>query len=145
MSKDELDNIALESNRTIDINEFVPKSDIDPRYLIRPFYLVPDGKVGHDSFAVIWESIRSMNMNMVAIGRVVPMSREHIISLEPLDKGLMGTLLRYPYEVRSEEEYFERRLAFRQLTCSRQALSRSLFERRLSGCFGGNSPIVRRP
>ena len=50
VSKDELENIALESNRTIDIDEFVPKSGIDPRYLIRPYYLVPDGKVGHDAF-----------------------------------------------------------------------------------------------
>src|SRR6266404_5054499 len=105
VSKDELENIALESTRTIDINEFVPKADIDPRYLIRPYYLVPDGKVGHDAFAVIRETIRSMNM--VASGRVVLTSREHIIALEPLDKGLMGTLLRYPYEVRSEEEYFD--------------------------------------
>jgi hypothetical protein len=69
VSKDELENIALESTRTIDIDEFVPKSDLDPRYLIRPYYLVPDGKVGHDAFAVIRETIR--NMNMVAIGRVV--------------------------------------------------------------------------
>jgi DNA end-binding protein Ku len=46
-------------------------------------------------------------MNKVAIGRVVLTNREHIIALEPLDKGLMGTLLRYPYEVRSEEEYFD--------------------------------------
>jgi DNA end-binding protein Ku len=69
-----------------------PKSDIDPRYLIRPYYLVPDGKVGHDAFAVIRETIRSMDM--VAIGRVVLTSREHIIALEPLDNGLMGTLLR---------------------------------------------------
>jgi DNA end-binding protein Ku len=84
---------------------FVPKSDIDPRYLIRPYYLVPDGKVGHDAFAVIRETIR--NMDMVAIGRVVLTSREHIIGLEPLDKGLMGTLLRYPYEVRDEKEYFD--------------------------------------
>jgi DNA end-binding protein Ku len=45
-------------------------------------------------------------MNKVAIGRVVLINREHIIALEPLDKGLMGTL-RYPYEVRSEEEYFD--------------------------------------
>jgi DNA end-binding protein Ku len=72
--------------------------------LIRPYYLVPDGKVGHDAFAVIRETIRSMNK--VAIGRVVLTNREHIIALEPLDKGLMGTLLRYPYEVRSETEYF---------------------------------------
>jgi DNA end-binding protein Ku len=105
VSKDELDDLALESTRTIEIDEFVPKSDIDNRYLIRPYYLVPDGKVGHDAFAVIRETIRSMNK--VAIGRVVLTNREHIIALEPLDKGLMGTLLRYPYEVRSETEYFE--------------------------------------
>ena len=97
--------IALESTRTIEIDEFVPKSDIDNRYLIRPYYLVPDGKVGHDAFAVIRETIRSMNK--VAIGRVVLTNREHIIALEPLDKGLMGTLLRYPYEVRNEKEYFD--------------------------------------
>src|SRR3984893_4948500 len=105
VSKDELENIALESTRTIDIDEFVPKSSIDPRYLIRPYYLVPDGEVGHDAFAVIRETIR--NIDMVAIGRVVLTSREHIIGLEPLENGLMGTLLRYPYEVRSEKEYFD--------------------------------------
>ena len=76
-----------------------------PRYLIRPYYLRPDGKVGHDAFAVIRETIREMNK--VAIGRVVLTNREHIIVLESLEKGLVGTLLRYPYEVRSEAEYFD--------------------------------------
>jgi DNA end-binding protein Ku len=70
-----------------------------------PITLLPDGKVGHDAFAVIRETIR--NMDMVAIGRVVLTRREHIIALEPLDKGLMGRLLRYPYEVRDEKEYFD--------------------------------------
>ena len=105
VSKEELEEVALESTRTIEIDEFVEKSEIDPRYLIRPYYLGPDGKVGHDAFAVIRETIR--DMNKVAIGRVVLTSREHIIALEPLDKGLVGTLLRYPYEVRSEHEYFD--------------------------------------
>jgi DNA end-binding protein Ku len=105
VSKEELDELALESTRTIDIDEFVEKSEIDPRYLIRPYYLRPDGKVGHDAFAVIRETIREMNK--VAIGRVVLTNREHIIALEPLDRGLVGTLLRYPYEVRSENEYFD--------------------------------------
>ena len=53
VSKEELENVALESTRTIDIDEFVDKAEIDPRYLIRPYYLCPDGKVGHDAFAVI--------------------------------------------------------------------------------------------
>ena len=105
VSKEELENVALESTRTIEIDEFVDKSEIDPRYLIRPYYLRPDGKVGHDAFAVIRETIREMGK--VAIGRLVLTNREHIIALEPLDKGLMGTLLRYPYEVRDPKEYFD--------------------------------------
>jgi DNA end-binding protein Ku len=105
VTKEELENVALESTRTIEIDEFVAKTDIDPRYLIRPYYLRPDGKVGHDAFAVIRETIR--DMDKVAIGRVVLTNREHIIALEPLDKGLMGTLLRYPYEVRDPKEYFD--------------------------------------
>ena len=105
LEPEELEAVAIESTRTIEIDEFVPRADIDSRYVIRPYYLVPDGKVGHDAFAVIRETIRTMDK--VAIGRVVLTNREHIIALEPLDKGLMGTLLRYPYEVRSETEYFD--------------------------------------
>jgi DNA end-binding protein Ku len=105
VTKEELENVALESTRTIEIDEFVHRDEIDPRYIIRPYYLSPDGKIGHDAFAVIRETIREMNK--VAIGRVVLTNREHIITLEALDKGLMGTLLRYPYEVRSEAEYFD--------------------------------------
>ncbi|WFU21145.1 Ku protein [Bradyrhizobium sp. CB1717] len=105
VTKEELEEIALESTRTIEIDEFVDHSDIDPRYFIRPYYLRPDGKVGHDAFAVIRETIREMDK--VAIGRVVLTNREHIIALEPMEKGLVGTLLRYPYEVRSEQEYFD--------------------------------------
>jgi DNA end-binding protein Ku len=105
VTKEELENVALESTRTIEIDEFVDRGEIDPRYLIRPYYLRPDGKVGHDAFAVIRETIR--DMNKVAIGRVVLTNREHIIAREPLDKGLMGTLLRYPHEVRAADEYFD--------------------------------------
>jgi DNA end-binding protein Ku len=105
VTKEELDEIALESTRTIEIDKFVDRSDIDPRYLIRPYYLRPDGKVGHDAFAVIRETIREMDK--VAIGRVVLTNREHIIALEAMDKGLVGTLLRYPYEVRDPKEYFD--------------------------------------
>jgi DNA end-binding protein Ku len=105
VSKDELENIALESTRTIDIDQFVPRSEIDDLYLVRPYYIVPDGKVGHDAYAVIRETIRSLDK--VALARVVLTNREHIISLEARDKGLMGMLLRYPYEVRNSAEYFD--------------------------------------
>jgi DNA end-binding protein Ku len=105
VTKDELENIALESTRTIEIDEFVPRSEIDDLYLVRPYYLVPDGKVGHDAYAVIRETIRSLDK--VAIARVVLTNREHVIALEARDEGLMGMLLRYPYEVRDASEYFD--------------------------------------
>jgi DNA end-binding protein Ku len=105
ISKDELDNIALESTRTIEIDQFVPRSEIDDLYLVRPYYIVPDGKVGHDAYAVIRETIRSLDK--VALARVVLTNREHVIALEARDNGLMGMLLRYPYEVRNSADYFD--------------------------------------
>ena len=102
---EELEAIAIESKRTIEIDEFVPKKEIDELYLNSPYYIVPDGEVGQQAFAVIREAIRQEGM--VAIGKVVFTSREHIIALEARDKGLLGVTLRYPYEVRKEGEYFD--------------------------------------
>jgi DNA end-binding protein Ku len=105
VSEDELDTISIDSTRTIEIDEFVPKSEIDDLYMMRPYYIAPDGDVGQDAFVVIREAMEKMNM--VAIGRVVLTSREHVIALVPRGKGIMGMLLRYPYEVRDEKEYFD--------------------------------------
>jgi len=105
LEPEELEAIALESKRTIEIDEFVPKEEIDDLYLADPYYVVPDGEVGQQAFAVIREAIRTEGM--VAIGKVVFTSREHIIALEPRGKGMMGVTLRYPYEVRKPDEYFE--------------------------------------
>src|SRR6187551_3118224 len=102
---EELEAIAIESKRTIDIDEFVPRKDIDELYFNNPYYIVPDGEVGQQAFAVIREAIRQEGM--VAIGKVVFTSREHIIALEARGKGMMGMTLRYPYEVRKEDEYFD--------------------------------------
>jgi DNA end-binding protein Ku len=105
ITNDELESIALESTKTIEIDEFVPGNEIDDLYSIRPYYIAPDGKVGQDAFVVIRNIIEQMKM--VAIGRVVLTSREHVIAMEPRGKGLMGTLLRYPFEVRDAGEYFD--------------------------------------
>jgi DNA end-binding protein Ku len=105
VTKDELDDIAPASTRTIDIEEFVPRGEIDPLYIVRPYYIVPDGKVGHDAFAVIRETIRSMKK--VALARVTLTNRERIIALDPRDEGMVGTLLRYSYEVRKSARYFD--------------------------------------
>ena len=63
--------------------------------------------MGQDVFVVIRNIIEQMKM--VAIGRVVLTSREHVIAMELREKGIMGTLLRYPYEIRDEHEIFRTR------------------------------------
>jgi DNA end-binding protein Ku len=105
LEPEELEAIAIESKRTIEIDEFVPRKEIDELYQNNPYYIVPDGEVGEQAFAVIREAIRQEGM--VAIGKVVFTSREHIIALEARGKGMMGMTLRYPYEVRKEDEYFD--------------------------------------
>ncbi len=102
---EEIEAVQIESTRTIDIDRFVPKSEIDERYIDSPYYLAPDGAIGHEAFAVIRDTIAKLDM--VAIGRVVLARREHVIALEPKGRGLVGTTLRYPYEVRDEKPYFE--------------------------------------
>jgi DNA end-binding protein Ku len=104
LEPEELDAIALEAKRTIDIDKFVPKDEIDDLYLADPYYVVPDGEVGQQAFAVIRDAIREEGM--VAIAKVVFTSREHMIALEPRGKGMMGVTMRYPYEVRKPDEYF---------------------------------------
>jgi DNA end-binding protein Ku len=105
IEKDELEAVQIESNHTIDIDSFVPKGEIDTRYLNHPYYIAPDGKAGIDAFAVIRDAMK--DQGRVALARIVLTNREHIIAIEPLGKGLLGTTLRYPYELRDEEDYFD--------------------------------------
>jgi DNA end-binding protein Ku len=104
VTREELEAVAIESKRTIEIEQFVPKTQIDELYIRDPYYIAPDGEVGQQAFAVIREAIRKEGM--VAVGKVVFTSREHIIALEARDNGMLGITLRYPYEVRKQAEYF---------------------------------------
>jgi len=102
---EELAEIAIESSHTVEIERFVPKASIDDRYRDTPYYLAPEDKVGQEAFAVIRDAMKKKKM--VGIGRVVMARRERMMMLEPFEKGIMGTTLHYPYEIRSEEAVFE--------------------------------------
>jgi Ku protein len=105
VEKEELEAVQIESNHTIDIDSFVPSDEIDKRYLDHPYYIVPGGKAGIEAFAVIRDAMT--DKDRVALARIVLTSREHVIAIEPLGKGLIGTTLRYPYELRDEGDYFD--------------------------------------
>jgi DNA end-binding protein Ku len=105
LEEDELDNVALESTHTIDIEQFVPVSDVDRIYLDESFYLVPQDDVAQEAFAVIREAMHKENL--VGLARVVIYRREHLLLLAPRGKGIMATALRYNAEVRNEKNYFD--------------------------------------
>lgn len=102
---EELDAIELESKRSIHVEQFVPAEQIDQRYIVRPYYIVPDGEAGEEAYAVIRDAMKEENV--VGVGKVMLSSREHMIAIQPLGNGIMGNLLRYPSEVRKEREYFD--------------------------------------
>jgi len=102
---DEIEKIRIESSHTISIDAFVPRSEVDDRYVADPYYIAPTDHVGQEAFIVIRDAIREKGM--VALGRVVLLRCEHVMMLEAFDKGLLATTLRYPYEVRDQAPYFE--------------------------------------
>jgi Ku protein len=104
IDEDELAAVELESTHTLDIDSFVPLAEIDKRYLERPYYVAPDGKVGAEAFCVIRDAMKARGHTGLA--RIVMANREHVVALEPLGKGILATTLRYDYEVRDEQQYF---------------------------------------
>jgi DNA end-binding protein Ku len=105
LEDEELDAVALESTRTIDIDCFVPTDSIGWIWYDKPHYLVPDDKVGEEAFSVIREAM--VKSNTRAISRVVLYHRERAVLLEPRDKGMVLWTLRYGDEVRDEAEHFK--------------------------------------
>jgi DNA end-binding protein Ku len=105
VEEDELDNVALESTHTIDIEQFVPMSEVDRIYLDESYYLVPQDEMGQEAFAVIRDAMKKDDL--VGLARVVIYRREHLLLLAPRGKGMMGTALRYKTEVRAEKNYFD--------------------------------------
>ena len=101
---DDLETIKIESTKLIDIESFVPQSEIDQIYADGSYYLAPDDRVAEEAFAVIRDSMA--RRNVVGVGRVVLSRRERMIMLQPRGRGILATTLRYPYEVRQDAEYF---------------------------------------
>jgi DNA end-binding protein Ku len=102
---EEVEALQVESKHTVEIDSFVPAAQIDKRFYDSPYYVFPNDAVGQEAFAVIRDAMKGKGV--VALGRIVLNKRERVIALEPFGKGLLGTTLRYPYEVRGAEDYFD--------------------------------------
>jgi DNA end-binding protein Ku len=105
VSEEELDQVQVESNRIIDVGQFVDDDAVDALYLDSPYWLAPDGKIANETFRVIVEAMRRERKS--GVGRLVLSSRERAVLLSPRGKGIMIRTLRAPEEVRREDAYFE--------------------------------------
>jgi DNA end-binding protein Ku len=105
IEEEDLDAIEIESSHTIDIESFIPRSEIDPVYLDSSHYMAPSDKVAEEAFSVIREAMAAEGV--VGLGRAVISRRERLLVMEPRDKGILATVLHYNYEVRGDKAYFE--------------------------------------
>ena len=101
----ELDQIKLETTRTIEVERFVSESDIDELYINSPYYLAPDGPVAEEPFRVFIEAMK--RKKVAGIARVVMNGRERVIAIKARGNGIVLTTLRYAQELRTPEPYFE--------------------------------------
>jgi DNA end-binding protein Ku len=104
LETEELDQIKLETKKTLDLNEFVDRKEIDPRYFERPYYIVPADEYAAEGYLVIREALREMDK--VGIGQVTMSGREYLVAVGPIEKGLGMEILRYANEIRAAETYF---------------------------------------
>lgn len=104
VTPEEIDAVKIESNRVIDIERFVDQAEIDRLYWNAPYFLVPDGKIAAEAFAVIREAME--RSGRMGLGRVVMHGRERLVALEPRDAGIVTYTLRSHDEVRDPVEYF---------------------------------------
>jgi DNA end-binding protein Ku len=109
VTAEELDEISIESSKTIDIDGFVDAADIDPIYLDSPYYMAPDGPVAVETYAVILQAMEAAKK--VAIARIVLSGRERLVALQPKEenreRGFVMTTLRSGKEVRNAADAFE--------------------------------------
>jgi DNA end-binding protein Ku len=105
VEEEELDALKVESTHTIDIENFVPREEVDERFLDTAYYIAPTDKVSNEAFCVIRDAIR--DKGMAGTARIVMGRRERMILLEPLDEGLLGTTLHSVDEVKDEDKVFD--------------------------------------
>lgn len=101
LTKDEVDELRIESSKTVDLTQFVDRDAISPLYFDTPYYVYPDGSHANEAYHVIAHAMAKRKK--AAIGRVVLSNKERLVAVEPFEGGLMLSTLRASDEVRGAE------------------------------------------
>jgi DNA end-binding protein Ku len=102
VDEDETEALRVTPTKTIDIEAFVPRAELDHAYFDKPYYLAPDGAVADQTYRVVHEAM--VRSDHAAIGRVVLSRADHAVALMPKDAGIVMTTLRPPLDMRAQAE-----------------------------------------
>lgn len=101
---EEIENLKLETKKTLDLVQFVKQGEIDPLWFDRPYYVVADDELAEEGYRVLRDALR--DSGKIGIGQFVMRGREHVATLKPCGDGLLLETLRFADEVRSASPYF---------------------------------------
>lgn len=104
MDEDELDEIKLETKKTLELSQFVGSCEIDPLYFDKPYYLVPQDELAEDAFRVIRDALR--DTEKVGIGQLALRGKEYLVAVKPCATGLLLETLHYEEEIRKSDPFF---------------------------------------
>ncbi|HKY94320.1 MAG TPA: Ku protein [Kiloniellales bacterium] len=102
---EEIDEVKLESRRTLDLVQFVQQGEIDPIWFDTPYYVVPDGELAEEAYAVLRDGLSTKKR--IGLGQFVMRGREYVAALKPFGKGILLETLRFADEVRQAKPFFE--------------------------------------
>lgn len=104
----EIEHLRVPSKHTIEVTQFVGMDEIEPEYLEKPYFVVPENDVQAEAFAVVREAL--LKTKKAALGKIAFGGREHVLAITAPDDdklgGMMAYTMRYQKELRDPAEYF---------------------------------------
>jgi len=104
LEPEEIAETVPESDKLLEIEQFIGCDEIDTVYFDRPYYLAPSDRAAAEAFELIRDGMR--RKEVAALARTVLFRRVRTVLLRVQDKGLIATTLKFDYEARPAEEAF---------------------------------------
>jgi len=104
LEPDEIKAAVPESDKTLELETFIPCTGVDTIYLDRPYYLAPVDRPSAEIFSLIRTGLK--DRNVAALARTVLFRRLRTLLIRPSEEGMIASTLNYDYEVRPAGEIF---------------------------------------
>ncbi|WP_026381415.1 non-homologous end joining protein Ku [Afifella pfennigii] len=104
LSEDEVEEVKLETKKTLELTQFVGACEIDPIYFHKPYYLVPQDELAEDAFRVLRDALRQSEK--VGLGQLALRGKEYLVAIKPCGTGLLLETLHYEDEIRKSDPFF---------------------------------------